>query len=127
MDLPTLRLHWARDRPLIVTTLGNDAILAGDGISARALDWGQALPCRPGPADPSLAPCTITAEPVHHWSSRWGSDRNRALWSGFTIGLPGGNIFFAGDTGWGGGGWARAGARPRPVPRPDPPARAPLS
>jgi L-ascorbate metabolism protein UlaG (beta-lactamase superfamily) len=46
----------------------------------------------------------------HHWSSRWGSDRNRALWSAFTVRLPGGNIFFAGDTGWGDGSWVREAA-----------------
>src|SRR3546814_16611688 len=31
------------------------------------------------------------------------SDRNRALWSGFTVTLPGGNLFFTGATGWGDG------------------------
>ena len=50
----------------------------------------------------------------HHWSSRWGTDRNRALWSAFTVRLPGGNIFFAGDTGWGDGSWAREAARHGP-------------
>ena len=46
----------------------------------------------------------------HHWSSRWGTDRNRALWSAFEVRLPGGDIFFAGDTGWGDGSWLRAAA-----------------
>jgi len=57
----------------------------------------------------------VGIERVHHWSSRWGTDRNRALWSGFTILLPGGNIFFAGDTGWGDGSWADEAARQGPV------------
>jgi L-ascorbate metabolism protein UlaG (beta-lactamase superfamily) len=43
------------------------------------------------------------------------TDRNRALWSGFTVGLPGGNIFFAGDTGWGDGAWVRDVARGGPL------------
>jgi L-ascorbate metabolism protein UlaG (beta-lactamase superfamily) len=42
------------------------------------------------------------------------TDRNRALWSGFTVRLPGGNLFFAGDTGWGGDGWVRDVARHGP-------------
>ena len=36
---------------------------------------------------------------VHHWSGRTPWDRNKALWCGFAIELPGGKIFFAGDTG----------------------------
>jgi L-ascorbate metabolism protein UlaG (beta-lactamase superfamily) len=56
----------------------------------------------------------VTVERVHHWGSRWGTDRNRALWSGFTIRLPGGNIFFAGDTGFGGGVWADEAAKHGP-------------
>src|SRR3546814_13004462 len=43
------------------------------------------------------------------------SDRNRALWSGFTVTLPGGNLFFTGDTGWGDGSWVtEAAQRGRP-------------
>ena len=97
MDLPTLKRLWERDRPLIVTGLGNDTILRGSGIPARALDWGGRVALRPGVA--------VVVERNHHWSSRWGTDRNRALWSAFTVTLPGGNLFFAGDTGWGDGSW----------------------
>ena len=107
MDLPTLRRLWERDRPLIVTSLGNDTILRGVGIEAVARDWGESVAVRPG--------IDVLIERNHHWGSRWGTDRNRALWSAFTIRTPAGNIFFAGDTGWGGGGWARGGAS-RPVP-----------
>jgi L-ascorbate metabolism protein UlaG (beta-lactamase superfamily) len=106
MDLATLRRLWDRDRPAIVTSLGNDTILRGAGIAAHAFDWGGSL--RVGPAD-------VVVDRAHHWSSRWGTDRNRALWSGFTIRLPGGNVFFAGDTGWGDGSWAREAARHGPV------------
>ena len=99
MDLPTLRRLWDRDRPLIVTSLGNDSILAAAGIEAVARDWGGLVAVRPG--------IEVIVERNHHWGSRWGSDRNRALWSAFTVRLPGGNLFFAGDTGWGDGAWAR--------------------
>lgn len=106
MDLPTLERLWARDRPLIVTSLGNDSILKDRGIAAVARDWGGTVAVKPG--------VSVIVERVHHWGSRWMADRNRALWSGFTITLPGGNVFFAGDTGWGDGSWPRDAARHGP-------------
>lgn len=106
MDLATLRRLWGRDRPLIVTSLGNDTVIANSGAKAVAKDWGQRVTVRPG--------IDVIVERVHHWGSRWMSDRNRALWSGFTVTLPGGNLFFAGDTGWGDGSWPREGVRDGP-------------
>lgn len=107
MDLPTLHQLWQRDNPVIVTSLGNDTILRGRGIASVALDWGGRMAPRRG--------VEVVVERVHHWGSRWGSDRNRALWSGFTVQLrSGGNIFFAGDTGWGDGSWVREAARRGP-------------
>jgi L-ascorbate metabolism protein UlaG (beta-lactamase superfamily) len=92
MDLPTLERLWARDRPLIVTSLGNETILGWHGITAIARDWGQSVAVKPG--------VSVIVDRVHHWGTRWGRDRSRALWSGFTITMPrGGNIFFAGDSG----------------------------
>jgi L-ascorbate metabolism protein UlaG (beta-lactamase superfamily) len=102
MDLPTLQRLFARDRPMIVTSLGNDAILRGAGVASIALDWGQIF-VRPGRYE-------VIVERSHHWGSRWGADRNRALWSAFTVRTAAGNIFFAGDTGWGDGSWVRAAA-----------------
>jgi len=117
MDLATLRKLWARDRPLIVTSLGNDAILRNAGIAAEARDWGGRVQLRPGRkrADGSVQePIEVIVERVHHWGTRWSSDRNRALWSGFTLTLPGGNLFFAGDTGWGDGSWPVEAAKDGP-------------
>lgn len=99
MDVPTLRKLWDRDRPLIVTSLGNDTILRGEGVEATALDWG-------GAAETKGA--TVHVLRNYHWSSRWGRDRNRALWSAFLIETPGGNIYFAGDTGAGDMRWPEA-------------------
>jgi L-ascorbate metabolism protein UlaG (beta-lactamase superfamily) len=106
MDLPTLQRLWERDRPAIVTSLGNDTILRGRGIEAAALDWGGRKRIAPG--------VEVIVERNHHWGSRWGTDRNRALWSAFTVKLPDGNIFYAGDTGWGDGGWVAEAARSGP-------------
>lgn len=95
MDLDTLEQLWRRDRPLIVTSLGNAAILATRGIDAYARDWNDSVYVKDG--------VTVHIDRVQHWSSRWRYDRNRALWSGFTIETQGGNIFFAGDCGYGDG------------------------
>ena len=108
MDLATLKRLWTRDRPMIVTSLGNDALLRSAGVAEaegsrvlKALDWGQALAV---PLDRDAA-AQVTVTRNHHWGSRWGTDRNRALWSSFVIDTPSGAIFFAGDTGLGDGAW----------------------
>ncbi|RYY43322.1 MAG: Zn-dependent hydrolase, partial [Sphingomonadales bacterium] len=105
LDLATLRRLWERDRPLIVTSLGNDAVMAG--IPARALDWGQQVHVREGVA--------VAVTRNHHWGSRWFTDRNRALWSSFVVLLPHGNFFFAGDTGLGDGKWPAEAAALGPI------------
>lgn len=116
MDLPTLKRLWQRDRPQIVTSLGNDTILAGEGIEATALDWGGGRSITPlCPPETSCGEIDVRVERNHHWGSRWGTDRNRALWSAFTVRLPGGNLFFAGDTGYGDGSWADEAARQGPI------------
>ncbi|MBK5265605.1 MAG: MBL fold metallo-hydrolase [Alphaproteobacteria bacterium] len=107
MDLPTLKRLWERDRPLIVTSLGNDTLIAGAGVTSRALDWGQSITVQPG--------VRVHVTRNHHWSSRWGTDRNRAFWSSFTIETPAGNIFFAGDTGAGDMKWPVEARRYGPI------------
>lgn len=107
MDLPTLKRLWKRDRPLIVTSLGNDSVIAEAGVRSVALDWGQTVEVRPG--------IRVIVTRNHHWGSRWGSDRNRALWSSFVIETPEGNIFFAGDTGAGDMRWPSEAAAYGPV------------
>ena len=116
MDLPTLKRLWERDHPTIVTSLGNATILKGEGIGAVELDWGGGYSV--APLCPPETPCgeiDVTVERNHHWGSRWGTDRNRALWSAFTVRLPGGNLFFAGDTGWGDGSWPVEAAKRGPI------------
>ncbi|WP_326525495.1 MBL fold metallo-hydrolase [Sphingomonas sp.] len=107
LDLATLKRLWDRDRPRIVTSLGNGAILNGAGIDSTALDWGGSVPVGP------QARVHVTRN--HHWTSRWFVDRNRALWSSFVVALPGGNLFFAGDTGFGDGRWPAEAAALGPI------------
>ncbi|WP_066480424.1 MULTISPECIES: MBL fold metallo-hydrolase [unclassified Sphingomonas] len=114
MDLATLKRLWDRDRPQIVTSLGNDSVIRQAGVPAAALDWGgrtEIVPrCDDSDAcarDPRISAPEVIVTRNHHWSSRWFTDRNRALWSSFVVKLPsGGNLFFAGDTGAGDYAWA---------------------
>ncbi|MGE4324238.1 MAG: MBL fold metallo-hydrolase [Sphingobium sp.] len=126
MDIPTLKRLWDRDRPHIVTSLGNDTVLKAHGIPATALDWGQSIS---GAALNGLVPDAVVqcenyehcpdyrvhVTRNHHWGSRWGRDRNRALWSSFVITTRAGGIFFAGDTGAGDMQWPAEAARIAPI------------
>lgn len=97
LDLPTLKRLKARHDPLVVTPLGNDAII-DDGVPGMRLsahDWGDRVDIGGG--------TVIHIEPAHHWSARGARDRRMALWAGFVIETPAGKIFFAGDTGFHGG------------------------
>lgn len=136
MDLPTLKKLWDRDKPTIITSFGNDTLIRSAGIPARtwatdggpsigvqALDWGDftTLDNRATPDSVKnplgiAPPVLIKVTRNHHWGSRWFADRNRALWSSFTVILPkGGNLFFAGDTGMGDGEWPREAAKLGPI------------
>jgi L-ascorbate metabolism protein UlaG (beta-lactamase superfamily) len=107
MDLPTIKRIWERDHPRIITSLGNDSIIAGTGAKAEVRDWGGRVRVKPG--------VDVIVTRNHHWGSRWGSDKGRALWSSFVVTLPGGNVFFAGDTGYGDGKWPAEAAAYGPV------------
>jgi len=107
LDLDTLRRLWARDQPRIVTPLGNDSILRTRGIASDALDWGGRAVVAPQ--------VEVAVVRAHHWDSRWFTDRNRALWGGFVVRLPGGNLYFTGDTGLGDGRWPAEAAALGPV------------
>lgn len=97
MDLATLRRLTDQHRPLVVTPLGNDAILrrAIPGIRVVARDWWDRIEIgKDG---------EVTVVPAYHWSARTGRDRRMALWSGFVLSTGGGRAHFTGDTGYGDG------------------------
>jgi len=115
LDVATLRrLQW-RHRPRILTALGNARLMAREGIlGAHDLDWWQSAPASAASGAPHPAPAAppsprargegivVTCVPARHFSARGLSDRDRNLWSGFVVSGPSGNVYFAGDTGWGG-------------------------
>lgn len=133
MDLATLKRLWDRDKPIIVTSLGNDTLLHQAGIPSRGMyhcgdcpgvvarDWGEETIAirfeEPEKGKPfrDARPAVVHVTRSHHWDSRWFADRNRALWSSFVVRLPYGNFFFAGDTGLGDGKWPAEAAALGPI------------
>ena len=97
LDVATLRRLVARHDPLIVTPLGNDAIVRRAFPRARiaAGDWWNTI------ALGETASATIV--PAQHWSARGIADRRMALWGGFHLTIAGQSLYFAGDTGLGDG------------------------
>ena len=94
MDIHALRYITRRDRSALYTTLGNKKYLASRKIfNAVEMDWGQSQQF----SDQISVDCV----PAQHFSARGLSDRNVTLWAGFVIRTPHGDIYFAGDTGYG--------------------------
>ncbi|SYZ74544.1 conserved hypothetical protein [Candidatus Zixiibacteriota bacterium] len=95
LDLPTLRTLVQRDNPRIIAGLGIGELLASEEISkVTQLDWWQSTVA-------SQSQLKITFVPSKHNSGRFIWGNNRTLWGGFVIEGKAGNIYFAGDTGFG--------------------------
>lgn len=98
LDFEALQRLVSRNSPVILTPLGNDALVRQSipEASVEAYDWWQSR---------SLAKdIEVTLVPSQHWSLRSPWDRRMALWGGFAIRVGGELIYFAGDTGYGDGG-----------------------
>lgn len=97
LDINTLKKLWKRDRPCIVTPIGNDVIMhaVDPSMQVTTLDWHGATTIRKG--------VEVYLEPSQHWSGRTLTDRNQALWGAFVIDVCGTKIYFGGDTGYGDG------------------------
>ena len=107
LDMKALKYVYDRDRPAILGGLGIDTLLARNAIKAIVGDWNDRIDVKPG--------LGIILNRAHHWSGRALHDRNFVLWTGFTVLLPGGNVYFAGDTGPGKMRWASEAKRVGPI------------
>lgn len=92
LDIATLKRLEPMD-PLVITPLGNDAILRSAGVTLRMAtgDWGDRV---------DLGPVAVHFEPCHHWSARGMNDRSMALWASFVVTTPAGTVLHIGDTGF---------------------------
>ncbi len=93
LDLSTLKKLLRRDRPSVFCPLGVGKLLRKAGFQEiYELDWWQSH-CWRG--------IEFHCVPAQHFSARTPFDRNRTLWCGWVLGLAGGHVYFAGDTGFG--------------------------
>ncbi|MFH1124481.1 MAG: MBL fold metallo-hydrolase [Pseudomonadota bacterium] len=94
LDLPTLKRLAEKGAPRSIVPLGNLDLIKGTGIPhTDELDWWQSVRLSPD--------VTVTLVPAQHFSSRTLWDRNKTLWGGFVVSGPSGNVYHAGDTGYG--------------------------
>ncbi|MBI4633306.1 MAG: MBL fold metallo-hydrolase [Deltaproteobacteria bacterium] len=94
LDLPTLTRFAEKGVPRAVVPLGNLALVRGTGIpSVDELDWWQSVRLSPD--------VMVTLVPAQHFSARTPWDRDKTLWGGFVVSGPSGNVYYAGDTGYG--------------------------
>lgn len=100
MDIATLKHIQSKFSPQIFVPLGVADYLARKGVTgAVELDWWDEKTF----VIPSVASSTISiaSVPSQHFAARAISDRNKSLWMGYVIRTPHGDIYFAGDTGYG--------------------------
>lgn len=94
LDIETVEQLHNRFQPRFVVPLGVEKLLEDHGITQTVhLDWWNRheLPEN----------LSVTAVPARHFSGRGLFDRNKTLWCGYVLHSSHGNIYFAGDTGYG--------------------------
>jgi L-ascorbate metabolism protein UlaG (beta-lactamase superfamily) len=93
LDIATLKRLYQKHRPHIVTALGIKPYLTLHGINdTTELDWWKEWIMNDG--------LKIRCVPAQHFSGRGMYDRDATLWCGFAVIRMGGNIYFAGDSGY---------------------------
>jgi L-ascorbate metabolism protein UlaG (beta-lactamase superfamily) len=93
LHVPTLQRIVREHHPRIVAGLGQAALLATYGIGgATDLDWWRWT---------AAGPLRIWGVPARHDCRRGACDTNARLWLGFVVRSRSGDVYFAGDTGFG--------------------------
>ncbi|MEP5765302.1 MAG: MBL fold metallo-hydrolase [Halieaceae bacterium] len=106
LDEGSLRRFAALEQqPLIVAGLGNGDLFRQWGLNRyQDLDWEQST---------SFGDVRFTFTECRHRSGRGVADQMKTLWGSFVISADSGNVYFAGDTGYGPH-FSEAGARHGP-------------
>jgi L-ascorbate metabolism protein UlaG (beta-lactamase superfamily) len=94
MDVKTLRALEKKFSPLFVVGMGNKKYLEKKGISrVEELNWCEKTSISNGNR--------VFFVPAQHFSGRTPWNIDKSLWGGFMIESAQGNIYYAGDTGFG--------------------------
>lgn len=94
MDIPTLRALEEKFSPLFMVGLGNKKYMERKGLEkVEELDWLKKTSLPGGRS--------IYFVPAQHFSGRAPWNIDKSLWGGFVIETLPGQIYFAGDTGFG--------------------------
>ena len=95
LDVNTIKALARDPKASYYVTLGLSANLQELGVEKTYdLDWWEEIKLDEN--------TTLACVPAQHFSGRGTYDRDKTLWAGFVIQSPAGNIYFAGDTGYGG-------------------------
>lgn len=94
LDIETLTKINNQYSPNFIVPLGVDLYLNNQGISnTKALDWWE--------QESVSDEVVVNSVPAQHFSARGLFDQNKTLWAGYVLETPFGNVYFAGDTGYG--------------------------
>jgi L-ascorbate metabolism protein UlaG (beta-lactamase superfamily) len=94
LDLPTLARLERAHAPRFFVGLGNRELLREEGIErVTELDWWDRVELGGGRS--------LTMVPSRHFSMRGLCDQGATLWGGYVLSTHHGNVYFAGDTGFG--------------------------
>ena len=95
LDIRTIKQLESKFKPIFITGLGVCKAYLSKTVDPNRcieLDWWQHY---------EINSTKIHFVPAKHWSRRKLFDTNKTLWGGFVISNNHGNIYFAGDTGFG--------------------------
>jgi len=94
LDLPTIKKLIKIHDPQFISPLGVGAFVRSLGTQkVEDIDWWQEKQLHVG--------FVVAAVPAQHFSGRGTFDRDATLWCGYVLVREQGNIYFAGDSGYG--------------------------